>query len=420
MTPFSTFWIIAGVMSLFALGFLLTPLLQRSTLKEDDETTAEIAIYKERLQELKTDLKSGTITESQFSQARHELEEAMASDLAATHRLTHLEIKRHWLVALMLVFILPSLASLIYWKLGSGNEVSEQLAVEENSKQEMNSMHHAIGSLQDKLAENPDDIQGWRMLGRSYLSTNEFSNAAEALSHAYVLDDQNPDVILDLAEALAGNQGRGLQGAPQKLIQRALIVAPDYPKALWFASINALQANRKEEAKGYLQQLASQLTPGSEEEKMVRAHLAQLTDSGMGDVASSSPVSNEGNSESTTASTEPPRIEVQVSLDSEIGKKIDNSATVFIFAKAAKGPPIPLAAVRKQVKDLPLTVVLDDSKSMAPNFKMSNFSEFKVGARISFSGNPVPQSGDFEGYAEGTLPATPADPVAIVINQQVP
>jgi cytochrome c-type biogenesis protein CcmH len=414
MASLSTLWIAAGVMALFPLAFLLPPLLRRHPQQATDETTAEIAIYRERLRELKAELRSGTLTEEQFAHAQHELEEAMAADLAIGSSID-LKVKRHWVTALTLTLLLPSLALVTYQQLGASNEVGKLLAMEQGSQQEMDTMRHAMESLQASLAEHPEDVRGWQLLGRTYLATNQFSKAAEALGRAYTLDDRDPDVILDYAEALATSQGRRLQGAPLKLIHRALELAPQHPKALWLAAVSALQTNQDEEAKTYLEQLASQLPPGSNEERMVRAHLAQLAPQAAASriKASTAETPAEGNKKQA-------RIEVQVVLDPALKDEASDASTVFIFARAAKGPPMPLAVVRKQVKDLPLTVVLDDSKAMAPNFRMSNFNEFQVGARISWSGNPIPQSGDFEGFVDGTLPATPPGPVLVTINQRVP
>jgi cytochrome c-type biogenesis protein CcmH len=421
MTSVSTFWVTAGIMTFLALSFLLLPLLRRREQQTPDEITAEIAIYRERLRELRAELRNGTLSDEQFKQARQELEEAMAADLATeTNTKAAQKTKRHWLTALTLTLLVPTSAFVAYQQLGAGEEVARLIAMEQSSEQEMHDMRQAIEGLKARLAEYPDDSRGWQLLGRSYLASNEFSKAAEALGRAYTLNDQDPDLALDYAEALATSQGRRLQGAPMKLVKHALELEPQHPKALWLAAVSALQTNQNQEAKTYLEQLAAQLPPGSDEERMVRAHLAQLA-----------PEMAVGGGVKTSASEErnatangvggAPRIEVQVTLDPALQSELsDTSSTVFIFARAAEGPPMPLAAVRRQVKDLPLTVVLDDSKAMAPGMKMSNFGEFKVGARISRSGNPIPQSGDFQGFAEGIISANPASPVLVTIDQRVP
>lgn len=425
MTSMETFWLIAGAMIVFALGFLLPPLLRRRAQQAPDETTAEIAVYRERLRELRAELRNGNLTEQQFTQARQELEEAMAADLATEPGPAMLKPKRHWVTAFVLILLTPSLAFLAYQQLGAGDKVAQVMATQQSSAQEMHDMRQAIEQLRARLITQPGNAEGWQMLGRSYLSINEFSKAAEALGRAYTLDKNNVSIILDYAEALASSQGRRLQGAPMKLVHSALEIAPQHPKALWFAAVSALQTGENEEAKGYLERLASQVPPGSEQERMVRAHLAQLSSGGGG----VSPIGESGKSRATetpttTASANQEegqaRVKVQVTLDPALKDEVSGDSTLFVFAQAAKGPPMPLAAVRRQVKDLPLTVVLDDSMAMMPSMKMSNFSEFKIGARISWSGNPIPQSGDYEGFAEGIIPANPSGPVSVVISQRVP
>jgi cytochrome c-type biogenesis protein CcmH len=86
-----------------------------------------------------------------------------------------------------------------------------------------------------------------------------------------------------------------------------------------------------------------------------------------------------------------------ISLDPALTGRVSPDDTVYVFARAAEGPRMPLAIIRKQVKDLPLTFSLDDSMAMNPNMKLSNFSEVVVGARISKTGNAMPQSGDLKG-----------------------
>src|SRR5699024_5751359 len=148
-----------------------------------------------------------------------------------------------------LTLLVPSLAFVTYQQVGASNKVGNLLASEQASQEEMNNLQHAMKSLQARLSEHPEDARGWQLLGRTYLATNQFSKAAEALGRAYTLDEQDPNIIVDYAEALATSQGRRLQGAPWKLIQHALELAPKHPKALWLAAVNALQTHQDEEAK---------------------------------------------------------------------------------------------------------------------------------------------------------------------------
>ena len=108
-------------------------------------------------------------------------------------------------------------------------------------------------------------------------------------------------------------------------------------------------------------------------------------------------------------------IEVILKLSPELAARAKPDDLVFIYAKAVTGPPMPLAAARKQVKDLPLTIILDDSMAMMPQMKLSSFSEVVVGARVSKSGSPSAQSGDLEGEIKPVKPGQ-AGPVMVTID----
>jgi cytochrome c-type biogenesis protein CcmH len=131
-----------------------------------------------------------------------------------------------------------------------------------------------------------------------------------------------------------------------------------------------------------------------------------------------------GKREEATAAVSPqPRVEIQVSLDPKLAANVSPTDTVFIFARAVQGPPMPLAVVRKHVKDLPVTVVLDDSKAMAPELRLSKFTEVVVGARVSRAGDPLPRSGDLEGFSNSAIKLADLlsiQPVIISIDRVVP
>ncbi len=108
-------------------------------------------------------------------------------------------------------------------------------------------------------------------------------------------------------------------------------------------------------------------------------------------------------------------IEVIIKLDPKLAVKASPDDMVFIYAKALSGPPMPLAAVRKQVRELPITIRLDDSMAMMPEMKLSAFPEVAVGARVSLSGNPIAKSGDLEGEIKPVKPGQPG-PVMVIID----
>ena len=114
-----------------------------------------------------------------------------------------------------------------------------------------------------------------------------------------------------------------------------------------------------------------------------------------------------------------PGLTVNVILADRLAAGLDGSETLFVFARAAGGPPMPLAVARKRVSDLPLTVTLDDSMAMAPGMKLSNFDRVVVGARISASGTATAGSGDLQGFSQ-PVPVAGGATVNVAITEQVP
>jgi cytochrome c-type biogenesis protein CcmH len=404
------FWVLAAAMIGLALAFALVPLLRRRPLSALDTEAAELAVYRKRLSELKDELARGILTEPQFERARYELEAAAAAELASLSGSTGMRAQRHWVIAISMAIAVPVLALVLYRSLGAQRELTQYLASVQEAQTREETFRQSLKRLEARLAQTPEDGTGWRLLGRSYLLLGEYTKAADALSRAQALLSEDPELLLDYAQALAGTQGGRAQGAPEKFIERALTLAPEHPRGLWLGAAAALQRGTQAEAKAYLERLLPQVQPGSEVEQQVRSLLVRLQE-----VAQPGPGVD-------TAIAPQARIEVRVSLDPKLATGALPTDTVFIFARAPQGPRLPLAVVRKQVKDLPVTIVLDDSQAMAPEMRLSRSPEVMIGARVSRSGDPMPHSGDLEGAAQGpvALADSRTEPVSVIIDRAVP
>jgi len=194
-----------------------------------------------------------------------------------------------------------------------------------------------------------------------------------------------------------------LAGKPAELAYRALELAPDDKDALWMASMAKMEEGNPEQAIGYLQKLAWLLPSDSsalpQVQQMIAEASAQQTDTNNPD-------------------TQMVNITVQVTLDAAIQHQVSPGQTVFIYAQALNGPKMPLAIVRQQVANLPVTVVLNDTQAMQPNLHLADFKQLRIVARVSKSGDAGTQSGDYIGDAEISLPVGD-QPVSILINQEV-
>jgi len=194
-------------------------------------------------------------------------------------------------------------------------------------------------------------------------------------------------------------------------VRRALEIDPDHWKALALAGTAAFERKDYRQAVAYWERLQRLVPPDSEIGRSVNASIAEAQE--LGDTKAAGKAAPKAAASATGA-----RVTGRVSLAQGLVGKAQPTDTVFIFARAAGGPPMPLAVLRKQVKDLPLEFALDDSMAMAPSLKLSGFPEVIVGARISRSGSATPQSGDLQGLSQPVKVG--ATGVAVVIDTAVP
>lgn len=256
---------------------------------------------------------------------------------------------------------------------------------------------HALGSdqiaamtesLAAKLKTDPNNAEGWAMLARSYAVLGRFDEAVTAYQHVLALRQDDAQVYADYADALAVTRGRKLEGEPAKLIDQALSLDPRNFKALSLAGTLAFNQQDFQRAADLWQRaLASAPADNPGLVQQIRTDLDDARQR-----AGMAPLSGAAAVDAQVGGT--------VSLAPALAGKLPPDATVFIFAKAAQGPKMPLAILRKQVKDLPLPFTLNDAMAMSPQTKLSGFAEVVVGARVSLSGQATPQPGDWQGQSQ--------------------
>ncbi len=394
----TSFWIAAAAMMAVALALLAPTLLGRKRLRSLDRREQNIQIARERLNELETEFGRGALSESDYEHAKQELEMALLNDVddQTTSQDKH-SLSASPITLALLIVLVPLFTILMYLEIGK----PQALQTADASSQAAASPHAATGDqaalsiddmlsrLEEKLRSNPDDAQGWYMLGRSYMSLGRYPEAINALSKTYELAGDQPTVMLSYADALAMSQGGRISGKPFELIKKALAITPNDPTALWLAGMGYEEQGEYERAVGYWRQLEPMLADNPESVTEVRRLIAAAEEK-LGYTVETKTV------QPIQTAASPAAIRVQVNLSPKLKARASDSDTVFIFARAVSGPPMPLAVVRKQVSDLPVEVTLDDSMAMMPQMKLSGFAEVNVGARISKSGNAIPQSGDFK------------------------
>ena len=407
------FWLIAGAMVAIALAFVIPALSGHTRGSGVIRKQLNIRIHKERLQELETDLQNGALSQDQFEQARAELQRDLLRDTegdddapAATH-------PPRLLGAIVAAVAIPALAIALYLTLGDPQSMHR--SPQTLAQQQMAGMHsieQMVQQLRDKLQREPDNIEGWLLLARSYMTQKHYSEAVAAYARAYELKPNDAQLMADYAEAMALANDSRLEGQPTDLAARALKLEPDNPKALWLSGMAAMQRGEREVAVAHLQRLQKLLPPGSEGAQLVRSFLEQA-------IGNTAPQPSSPAPSSAVATTGSTKLEVKVALDPALAARAAPQDTVFIYAQASQGPRMPLAIVRQQVQALPATVILDDSMAMTPAMKLSKFDKVVIGARVSKSGIATPQSGDLEGRS-GIITLDTTKSVNVIINQVVP
>ena len=274
-----------------------------------------------------------------------------------------------------------------------------------------------VDRLAQRLKDKPDDAAGWALLARAYSAMGRFAEAVPAYDKVLALQGENADLLADSADALAGlNQGK-LNPQALARIERALVLDPDNVKALALAGSAAFDAQDYPSAVRQWQRVESALPADSAFRSQIQASLAQARQ--LGGLAAGAPAvaAVGGPASAATGVSAPARTALsgRVTLDPALAGRVSPGDTVFVFARAASGPRLPLAVLRKQVKDLPFDFTLDDSMAMAPTARLSGQAQVVVGARISPRGDAMPQAGDLAGQSGAVAPGSSG--IALRISQ---
>lgn len=434
MTQFSIY---AAGLTLLAMAFVVLPLLRSRYRTGMNADELNLTVFKQQLTELDNDLEAGNLDQERYDAAKKDLEKELLSDLGEQPSATLAPPSKGTRWMALSALLVPAIALTFYQLVGSP-EIIQLLAeqppasangsphAQASGKGDMPSMDVLVQRLAEKLEKQPDNPDGWVMLGRSYLSMGQKAKALEAFERALKLDGENVGSLLAYAETVGATNGNNFTGKAAPMIEKAYSLEPENPNALWMSGILSYQQGDYRGALTRWEKLQAMLTPQSSEiESVGRAIDDARQQLGMAPtypalpaIAQARPVGN-GTPDTRAAGGGSADVEVKVSLSREMLQQTAPNDLVFIYAKALSGPPMPLAAARKQVKDLPLTLRLDDSMAMMPQLKISGFEQVTIGARISRSGSPMAQSGDLEGEVSPVTPGQ-SETVEVVINSVHP
>jgi len=445
----TSFFLLAALLVAAAVAILLSgPIGARAkSVRESDLRATNVSLARERQRELRFALDSAAITADEFEAESARLERDLAAELEALPEREARDGSRA--IMLLVILFVPVAAGALYLHLGdpgaitrdsasaAGSEPAAPATASQSAAGQSAAQAPALAELlprlEERLAREPDDIDGWRLLGRSYLGVEEFKRAESALRRAVGLDENDADTLSQLAEAIAMGRGGELAGEPVELLEKALVQDAAHPQGLWLRAISLQQTGEHEAALARFEQLRAvipndaaaletvdDMMARSQAEPGIPADVAEpgvTASNGRNEADGETDARGEGGESGEITDT----AAVTVSIDLADAARADVTAdnTVFIYARATEGPPMPLAVARYTVRDLPLTVTLDESMAMLPAMSLANFDSVTIGARISTTGEAIAATGDW--FAEQhDVSVGSDDPIELLIGERQP
>lgn len=389
------FWLGAGLLLAVALGFLLIPVLRgRADQTEQDRTALNVALYQERLAELQAQQADGTLSAVQLRSAEAEAARELLHDTEQVEGpgITHLGRA----VPLLTAVFVPLVGLGLYLHFGA----SDKVELTREFAQPPQSLAQMTQRLERAVAAQPDSAEGLYFLGRTYMTENRPADAARLFERAINLAGRQPELLGQWAQALYFAGHKKWSAQIQGLTDEALQADPREATSLGLLGIDAFEGRRWQQALDYWQRLQVLLPANDSSRAALQGGI---------DKAREQLLAEGGQASALPA----PSLSVRVQLSPTLAAKVLPGDSVFIFARAVSGPPMPLAVKRLTVADLPIEVRLSDSDAMLPSLKLSNFTEVQLTARVSRAGQPT--QGEWVGRGQ-PLPSHSRDVQSLIID----
>jgi cytochrome c-type biogenesis protein CcmH len=411
----TAFWIAAGLLTALVVVILCWPLLRQRHSASTSRKAINTAIYRDQMAELDRDLASGAVARDDHATAREELERRVLEDVADDNAAVVAAPRRLPLTGLALGVALPAAALALYFSLG--NPAALDPSAQKSAAPTAAEVEKMVATLAEKLEKNPENLQGWVMLGRSYKVMGRFDEAARAFEKAGSAMESEPELMLEVAELSAEqNQGK-VEGKGLELLKQVLKDQPDNPQALVLAGTDAYFRQNYPDAARYWERVLAQVPPDSEDARNLTAGLEKIRSMMGQPAAKPAPKAETAVKPEAKANAGATSVSGRVSLAPALQAKAGPDDTVYIFARHANGPRMPLAVLRVKVSDLPKDFSLDDSMAMSPDLKISSASELRIEARVSKTGDAISKPGDLSGEISPVKPG--AQKLQLVIDKVV-
>jgi cytochrome c-type biogenesis protein CcmH len=360
------FWIAVFVLLALALAILLLPLMRAVRgQRAEHRQQQNIKIAREKKSQLQAQLDEAEIDQATYDSAYIDLQTSLALELDSDETDSE-KAPGKWMAFVVLLGI-PTASVLLYLTYGEYRVIENpQLVTAAPSQQAaaapQMTLDEMTTAIKQRLKDNPEDAEGWFMLGRTLMSRQQYNEAVTAYQRSNDLLPDEPGILFALADALAMQNNGKLLGEPEALLQRGLKIAPRFPNGLWLAGMAAEQRKDYKAAHRYWSLLLPLIADNPTSTREVQELIAMLEERDS-ELAEAS-VSNSG-----------PGIKLLVDISAELKAKASPDTTVFVYAKAMQGPPMPLAVKKLQLGELPISITLSDDDAMMPSMKLSSFDQ---------------------------------------------
>lgn len=396
----SMFVVVVALLTLAVLALLLLPLLLREKNQQvGNSGDLSIAVLRDQLTDLEAQRQAGLLDPQVYAEEQAELERRALQDGAAGRAYKPQATARKRILAAIIGIAVPALAVGLYAMLGTPDSLKPQPATDAAGNHSLSpqQIQGMAAKLAERLQNNPNDGEGWLMLGRSYTTLGRYAEAAEAFGRATAILPPNATMLADYADIVAMAQGRRFAGEPERIIARALMLDPRHIKSLALSGSAAFERGDFARAIQDWRTILTLVPPDSNAAQSISRSIAdaerRLGGSGAQVAAAATGASGDG------PAAAPAFVSGSVVLAPELAGKLPADGTLFVFARAVDGSRIPLAMARINAARLPYAFRLDDTMSMAPNVRLSSAKSVVIGARISRKGDALAQPGDFEGLS---------------------
>ena len=376
---------LAAALTILCLLILLPALLNRRRLSTTDLQELNVAIARQRLAELPVNQEN-----SDADEARLELEAALIDDLKGPDYKLSGDNQASRFGTFGILLFVPVVAAVLYFQLGNHrwNSQFDVPTAEEIQNDPNKGIERLLARLEQVLIEQPEDAAAWELAARTYMGTRQFAKAERAYARVHEISGEHPDTLTAWADASLMVNNNVFTEEIATRVNRALELDAQHVSALWLSAMGARSKGEREQALGYLQRLLPLVAGNEEAANETRAVIASLG----GEIPNTVPVIENESADSSQVR----EVAVTLSLSPEVANMATADDIVFVIATEKNGPPAPLAVVRMRVRDLPTTVVLNQSHAMLPNRTIDGPDAVEIRARIAKSGKPTRTVGDIE------------------------